>query len=200
MVGMKINKTLRNVLIAVAIIVVIFALTSLLPDKGFSEKYEGFDLSTSSGAVSTTKTYKDYLAGYKNAKNAKSTVKIDIFDFDEAKTTDDVHIERNYRGKDAVFTDENSSVTWNFDVEESGFYIFLWNILVILQEILIWKESFISMVKFLSLAQIFCLFIVYGKMANHTMKTEISLKSKLIIRETRFVLHRLNFLNIRMSI
>jgi len=122
MVGMKINKTLRNVLIAVAIIVVIFALTSLLPDKGFSEKYEGFDLSTSSGAVSTTKTYKDYLAGYKNAKNAKSTVKIDIFDFDEAKTTDDVHIERNYRGKDAVFTDENSSVTWNFDVEESGFY------------------------------------------------------------------------------
>ncbi len=120
MVGMKINKTLRNVLIAVAAIVLVFALTSLLPDKDFHEKYEGFDLTASSGAVSSTKTYKDYLSEHETAKNAKSTVDIDIFDYDETSTG--VHIEENYHGKDVVFTEDRSSVTWNFAVSESGFY------------------------------------------------------------------------------
>ena len=41
--GIKINKTLRNFLIAVAAIVAVFVITSLIPDKDFHEKYEGFE-------------------------------------------------------------------------------------------------------------------------------------------------------------
>ncbi len=115
------NKTLRNFLIAVAAIVLVFALTSLLPTKDFHEKYDGFDLSTSAGVVSSTMTYSDYLEEHKLAKNASSKVDIDVFAFD-ADLSNGVHIENSYKGKNVVVTEENSSVTWNFNVEEEGFY------------------------------------------------------------------------------
>ena len=37
------NKTLRNTLIGVAVIVLLIVLLSLIPDKNYSSKYEGFD-------------------------------------------------------------------------------------------------------------------------------------------------------------
>ena len=42
MIGIKINKTLRNFIIGVLAIVLVFVLSSLIPEKGFSEKYEGY--------------------------------------------------------------------------------------------------------------------------------------------------------------
>ena len=56
MVGIKINKTVRNVIITILVIVLIFVVSSLIPEKNFSEKYEGYDLITSIGATSATKT------------------------------------------------------------------------------------------------------------------------------------------------
>lgn len=120
MAKIKLNKTLRNVIIAVLAIVLVFAISSLLPEKNFSEKYEGFDFSSSNVSVNSTKTYKEYVAAHADAKNAETSVEINIFDYEEDSFG--VRSELNYQGKDVVVTEEESSVTWYFDVEESGFY------------------------------------------------------------------------------
>ena len=119
--GIKINKTLRNFLIAVAAIVAVFVITSLIPDKDFHEKYEGFDLATAGGVGSSTKGYDEYLNEHAAAKNAGSTVEIDILSYAEDESTG-ISYEENYHGKNVVITDEHSSVTWNFEVPETGFY------------------------------------------------------------------------------
>ena len=112
---------MRNFLIAIAAIILVFAISSLLPEKDFHEKYENVDFSSLKGSVSATKSYSEYLAEHPNAKSAKTTVNLDIFAYDEEASTG-VHIENNYKGKDVVITDEDSTVTWSFDVPETGYY------------------------------------------------------------------------------
>lgn len=121
MVKLKVNKTLRNFIIAILVIIFVFALTSLLPEKNFKDKYEGYDLTTNSGVVSSTKTYNDYLMEHASAKNAKSTVDVDIFAWNADKSYG-TRIEQSLHGKKAVVTEDRSSVTWNVEVPESGFY------------------------------------------------------------------------------
>lgn len=121
MVGFKINKTLRNVIIALLVIAALVVITSLIPDSNFSEKYEGYDLTTSIGVTSTTKTYAEYLADHKNAKNSSVTVNADVLNFDEALSNGS-RIENDYYGKEVVVTDDSSSVTWYVDVPNAGFY------------------------------------------------------------------------------
>ena len=67
MVGIKINKTLRNVLIAIAVIIVIFAIPSFFPEKDYHTKYDNHDLNTNVGVVSSTRTYSEYLKEYSRA-------------------------------------------------------------------------------------------------------------------------------------
>ena len=75
----KINKTLRNFLIAIGVIILIFAVTRLIPEQDLSKKYAGYDLSTTQGAVSAGKTYAEYQTEHKNASSPNITVPIDIF-------------------------------------------------------------------------------------------------------------------------
>lgn len=121
MAKIKINKTLRTIIIALAAVIIVFAITSLLPDKTFKEKYEGFDLSTNVGAASYYKTYEEYLLEHKNAKAPDTRVDIDVLDYDVAKSKG-VSLKADYYGKDIALTDDNSSVSWNFNVEQEGFY------------------------------------------------------------------------------
>ena len=117
----KINKTLRNFLIAIGVIVVIFVGTRLIPEKQLSEKYEGYDLSTSTSAVSAGKSYSEYQADYSNAKNPGISVPVDVFAFD-AEKSEGASVVSNYQGKDVVLTDDHSSVIWYVDVPQEGFY------------------------------------------------------------------------------
>jgi len=121
MVGIKINKTLRNVLIALAVIILIFAIPSFFPDQDYHAKYDNYDLNTNIGVVSAIRTYSEYLLDYSNAGNSKSEVAVDVLDYDADKSSG-VHVEKNYKGKDVAYTEEDSSVTWKVDVPESGFY------------------------------------------------------------------------------
>ena len=79
MAKLKINKTLRNILIAIGVIIIIFVSTKLIPEKKLSDKYEGYDLSTSQSAVSAGISYTEYLAAHKGAKTPDVTVPVDIF-------------------------------------------------------------------------------------------------------------------------
>ena len=121
MAKIKINKTLRNTLIAVGVIVLFFVCTRLVPEKKLSTKYEGFDLSTSQGAVSAGVTYAEYQEGYKNAKTPNITVPVNVFAYDADQSTG-TSVVSNYQGKDVVLTDESSYVVWTVDVPQEGFY------------------------------------------------------------------------------
>ena len=121
MVDLKINKTLRAVIIAVVVIVLFFVIRSFFPDKDLSAKYEGFDLSSLAGRESKTRTYVEYLEFYSNKKPANATVAVDIFAFDEEKSFG-TSVKEDYHGKSVVLTEDRSSVTWYVDVQKEGFY------------------------------------------------------------------------------
>ena len=121
MAKLKINKTLRNILITVAVILFIYVCTRLIPEKKLSTKYEGYDLTTSQGAVSAGVTYSEYQAAHKNAITPEITVPVDIFAYDAEKSTG-TSVISNYQGKDVVLTDQTSYVVWTVDVPQAGFY------------------------------------------------------------------------------
>ena len=121
MVGIKINKTLRNVIIAIVAIIIIFAISSLIPSKDFSEKYEGFDLSSTVKTITATQTYSEYQNKYKRAGYPSASVAVDVLNYDES-TSNGIHVESDYYGKAVVVTEDDSCVTWNVDVPQEGFY------------------------------------------------------------------------------
>ena len=121
MAKLKINKTLRNFLIAIGVIILIFVVPRLIPEEDLSKKYDGYDLSTSQGAVSAGKTYTEYKAEHKNASNPDITVPVDIFAYDAEKSYGASTV-YDYEGKDVVLTDDHSYVLWTVDVPQAGFY------------------------------------------------------------------------------
>lgn len=120
MVKFKLNKTLRNTLITVGVIVLLFVISSLLPDQGYADKYEGVDL-TATGTSAVVKNYATYLRAHSDAKNVFAEVSLNITDYD-VDSAIGVHLESNYSGKNVVITEDRSFVKWNIDVPESGFY------------------------------------------------------------------------------
>ena len=121
MAKLKINKTLRNFLIAIGVIILIFVVPRLIPEEDLSKKYDGYDLSTSQGTVSAGKTYTEYKAEHKNASNPDITVPVDIFAYDAEKSYGASTV-YDYEGKDVVLTDDHSYVLWTVDVPQAGFY------------------------------------------------------------------------------
>ena len=120
MVGIKINKTLRNVLIAILVVIAIFAIPSFFPDKNYHVKYDNYDLNTNIGVVSSTRTYSEYQKEHSGAANPKNAVSVDVLNY--TSDSKGVRVEKNYKGKDVVITDEDAFVTWTVDVPEAGFY------------------------------------------------------------------------------
>ena len=121
MAKLKFTRTLRNLLIAIAAILFVFVCTRLVPEKNLSEKYQGFDLSTSQGAVSAGKSYSEYKNEHKNAENPDITVPVDIFAYDVDKSTG-INTKSDYHGKDVVLTDDHSYIQWTVEVPKSGLY------------------------------------------------------------------------------
>ena len=103
------------------VIILLFVIPSFFPDKDFRNKYENYDLSTNIGASSSIKTYDEYLKAHSSAKSPDREVSVNVLDYSKEKSNG-VHVENNYRGKNVVFTEEESSVSWKVNVPESGFY------------------------------------------------------------------------------
>ncbi len=121
MIGIKINKTLRNFIIGVLAIILIFVVKSLFPDKDFHEKYEGYNLSASSGSSSDVRTYSEYQEIHSAAAKPSVSVALDVFAYDRGSSYG-ISEKYAYYGRDVVVTEDRSSVTWPVDVPESGFY------------------------------------------------------------------------------
>lgn len=121
MAKLAVTKILRNVLVCIAIVAAFVVIRSLFPEKEFREKYEGYDLSSSTEKESTSRTYAEYLALYASKKPSTTTVDVDIFAYDEEKSYG-TSIEEAYHGKQVVVTQDRSSVTWYVEVSQEGMY------------------------------------------------------------------------------
>lgn len=86
----------------------------------FHEKYEGTDLLSDVKGMERTGTYTGYLASHAGTAYPGKSVEVDLFNYTSAK---DVEIYSSYEGVEkSLYTGTNSSVTWQIDVPESGFY------------------------------------------------------------------------------
>ena len=117
------NKTLKKILIALAVVAVFTVLCVILASRkveNFSYKYEGADLSKDVVGLEKSDTYAGYIEDHADAVNASADVSIDIFDYE---SEGDVSLYKDYEGVDeCLYTGVNSEVTFKVIVKESGFY------------------------------------------------------------------------------
>ena len=106
--------------LVVCAVVAAFALITLMPQKDFSEKYEGFDLTTQTSSAVRVNTYSDYLRSQPTLNEPSKAVPVDVCAFDSSSTG--VHVQDDYYGSRVLVTDDGSFVTWQVDVPEEGFY------------------------------------------------------------------------------
>lgn len=99
-------------------IVLIYAINGLTTADTYHDKYEGYDLSADAEGAVREGTYSRYLNAHANAKYPQKNVEVALFDY-----TTGIGVEENTEyGKEALYTDAGSFVTWEIDIPESGFY------------------------------------------------------------------------------
>lgn len=113
----------KKIFAGVAIAAIIAIVVILITNKGvdnFSDKYAGQDLSAGVAGMEREGTYTEYLSVHSDAAHPDYDIDIDLFNYTEAE---DVEIYTDYEGVDkALYTGTASTVTWNVNVPESGFY------------------------------------------------------------------------------
>ncbi len=99
-------------------IVLIYAINGLTTAENYRDKYEGYDLSADAEGAVREGTYSRYLNAHANAKYPQKDVEVALFDY-----TSGTGVEENTEyGKEALYTEAGSFVTWEVDIPESGFY------------------------------------------------------------------------------
>ena len=133
--GKKIWIAAAGIAVAAAIII---AVLSWNGTESFQSKYEGQDLLTDVAGMERLGTYSQYLAGYGEGKYPSEDIEVDLFsgefaesdtdadnaggDGDNRASDDDSHSIGSLDDEAGLLTQTGSSVTWNVDVPEAGFY------------------------------------------------------------------------------
>lgn len=101
-------------------IVVICLVLNLTKTSNFHDKYDGYDLSVDTAGAKKEGTYTLYLNAHSGAARPKQNIEVNVtsyIDAEDAKVTDE------YEGAEkALYTGNDSKVTWEVDVPEAGFY------------------------------------------------------------------------------
>ena len=109
--------------VGIAVFAAIVTTAVLLPqDKvtDFHEKYEGTDLTSDIKGMERAGTYIRYIAGHDSSVRPQENVNIELFGYTSAK---DVERYTSYEGVDeALYTGVDSTVTWQINVPQSGYY------------------------------------------------------------------------------
>lgn len=117
------KKSVKKVGICVTAFVIIAVIATLMSqDKvtDFHEKYAGTDLTSDIEGMERSGTYMQYLALHDQSKCPKQNIKVDLFDYSSAQ---DVEVYSDYEGVDkALYTGADSTVTWEINVPERGYY------------------------------------------------------------------------------
>ncbi len=124
----KVTKlTRKNIIIIAAVIValilIIFAMKKT-DVKDYSDKYEGFDLSADIEGTEREDSYTNYLAKHADGKEPRLSgngIEIDLKD--DCIFGKEIEFYDTYEGRSNVlYTGNDSTVTWEVDIPESGFY------------------------------------------------------------------------------
>ncbi|MDR0964351.1 MAG: extracellular solute-binding protein [Clostridium sp.] len=112
--------TLQKIIFLSSIALVIIAwvlISKLTQPENYQDKYEGFDLTQSVFGLSREGTYSQYMMDHADAKHPTAQIDIDLQDYIEG-----VDVEASDLSEGALFTGDQSTVTWEVDVPEAGFY------------------------------------------------------------------------------
>ncbi len=117
------KKPVRNLIIIVGVIAV-FALTMFLLNlrgaENYKAKYEGYDLSVGTSSTERIDSYTGYLQEHKNAAEPSAVIDVDVTSY---KDSTGVSFLGAFEGRNNVIrTEDDSLVTWEVDIPESGFY------------------------------------------------------------------------------
>lgn len=106
-----------GLILGIAVICLVLKLTKT---SNFHDKYDGYDLSVDTAGAKREGTYTLYLNAHSGAERPKQNIEVDVtsyIDAEDAKVTDE------YEGAEkALYTGNDSKVTWEVDVPEEGFY------------------------------------------------------------------------------
>lgn len=117
------SKKIRFLVIAVAVfLVLVLGFKIMRPDNtNYRNKYKGEDLTTDVKGLARSNTYTQYLLKYKDVQSAEEDIKVNIID--DIAQSEDTEVYDNYEGAEkALYTGNDSSVTWNVTVPKDGFY------------------------------------------------------------------------------
>lgn len=113
---------MKKLLIFIGVIAafcVVLWLMSLRPAENFSEKYEGTDLTVDVAGATIEGTYTRYQNAHKDAAKPSQTVEVDLYNYEGTGA----EVYTNYEGEaKALYTDTDSSVTWEVNIPEAGVY------------------------------------------------------------------------------
>lgn len=108
-----------SIIIVVIAAIIIFAV-SRDDVSDFHEKYAGYDLTSEAEETNSKTTYAQYLSHYEATASTTKDVDVDLFAYTQGE---DVETMTDYAEEEKVlYTGEDSSVTWEVNVEESGLY------------------------------------------------------------------------------
>ena len=112
---------LKRILFIAACLVLVCFIFFVSGDHGavdYSFKYSGVDLDTDEGAIVREGTYTEYLKSHADAAAPQEAISVDVTAPDAASGARTV----DAGGKTVLYTDEESSVSWNVSVPKAGFY------------------------------------------------------------------------------
>ncbi len=111
----------RILLWAIGIVLVVVLAVTLFGNsepESYADKYAGVDLESDVGEIVRENTYGSYLEQYPNAAYPEVSVPIDLHALTESEGAEfTVH-----EGTEVLYTQEESTVTWQFDVPKAGLY------------------------------------------------------------------------------
>lgn len=117
------KKSLKKLIIFAAIavtLVILFIIMNINKVTNFSDKYSEADLLADVEGMQRTGTYTRYLSEHSEAALPQQSVDIDLAAYTSGEG---VELYTNYEGADqALYTSEDSNVTWELDIPQSGLY------------------------------------------------------------------------------
>ncbi len=104
----------------VAVILVYFLVQKLTSATSYVEKYEGYDLTVDAEGAVREGTYTLYQNAHADAAYPAATVEVDLAEYISGE---DIELYMDYEGYEtALYTGEESTVTWEIEIEEAGWY------------------------------------------------------------------------------
>ncbi len=102
------------------VIVAFYVINGLTQETDYHAKYEGYDLTHDTEGAVREGTYEKYLMEHVVSANPKKDIAIDVSQYE---ATGEVKVYPEYEGvKNALYTGENSEVTFTVNSPEAGYY------------------------------------------------------------------------------